>query len=149
MATRATTKKGRFLRLLAETGNVTLAAEAAGVARQTPYKWRDKDSKFAEAWAAAEEEAADRLEAEARRRAVEGVEKPVYQGGHMVGTIREYSDTLLIFLLKGARPEKYKDRQAHEHSGPGGGPVALTLETLQELYANAHSGEAGADAGGA
>jgi hypothetical protein len=27
-----------------------------------------------------------------------------------VGVIREYSDTLLIFLLKGLRPAKYRER---------------------------------------
>ena len=35
-----------------------------------------------------------------------------YQGSQ-VGTVRRYSDTLLIFLLKGRRPEKFKDRVAH------------------------------------
>jgi hypothetical protein len=29
----------------------------------------------------------------------------------------EYSDTLLIFLLKGARPEKYRERADVRHSG--------------------------------
>ncbi len=55
--------------------------------------------------------AADLIEGEAFRRAVHGVEKPTgwYQGkpGAMV---REYSDVLAIFLLKGLRPERYKDR---------------------------------------
>ncbi len=27
-----------------------------------------------------------------------------------MGTIREYSDTLLIFLMKGAMPETYRER---------------------------------------
>ena len=30
---------------------------------------------------------------------------------------RDKSDTLLIFLLKARRPEKYKDRVSTEHSG--------------------------------
>jgi hypothetical protein len=55
--------------------------------------------------------ACDILEAEAHRRAVEGVEKPVgWYKGRPGGYVREYSDVLLIFLLKGLRPEKYKDR---------------------------------------
>jgi hypothetical protein len=49
-----------------------------------------------------------RLEDEAVRRAYEGVERPVFQGGKQVGVVREYSDTLLIFLLKALRPEKYR-----------------------------------------
>ena len=49
-------------------------------------------------------------EVEARRRAVEGVEEPVgWFQGTPGGTVRKYSDTLLIFLLKGARPHKYRD----------------------------------------
>ena len=52
----------------------------------------------------------DAFQEEAHRRAVQGIEKPVYQGGRLVGTVREYSDTLLIFLLKGLRPERYKER---------------------------------------
>ena len=51
--------------------------------------------------------AADILEDEVDRRAVEGVEKPVgWHKGKPGGYVREYSDTLLIFLLKGDRPEK-------------------------------------------
>jgi hypothetical protein len=37
-------------------------------------------------------------------RAVEGVERPVFQRGQQVGTIREYSDRLLMFMLKARRP---------------------------------------------
>jgi hypothetical protein len=67
---------------------------------------------------------ADALEDEANRRAREGVERPVYQGGKFVGAIREFSDTLLIFLLKGLKPEKFRENSHIEHSG------VLTLEQL-------------------
>ena len=33
------------------------------------------------------------------------------------------SDTLMIFMLKARRPEKYKERRASELSGPGGRPI--------------------------
>ena len=57
-----------------------------------------------------------------RRRAVEGVEEPVgWYKGEAGGVVRKYSDTLLIFLLKGRKPEMYRER--YEHSGPGGRPV--------------------------
>lgn len=127
---------------LAETGNVTLAASAAGVNRATPYRWRQDDPDFARAWEDAMEAAADKLEQEAWRRAVEGVEEPVYRGGKLVGTVRKYSDTLLIFLLKGARPHKYQDRVVQQHVGAGGGPVEhkhtldlrqLSVEELRQI----------------
>ena len=112
-----------FLAALAETGNVRRACEAAGVARSRAYELRDSDEAFALDWLRAQEEAADLLEEEARRRAVEGVDEPVFgsmgqgQGSGQVGTVRKYSDTLLIFLMKGANPEKYRDRSEVKHSG--------------------------------
>lgn len=57
------------------------------------------------------EEAADVLEAEARRRAIRGVEVPILYKGIRVDTTVRYSDALLMFLLKGARPGIYRDGQ--------------------------------------
>ncbi|MDI6872472.1 MAG: terminase [Bacillota bacterium] len=145
--TTGTAKKEAFLRALARLGNVSDACRKARVPRRTVYNWKTDDAEFAQAWAEAEETAADALEREARRRAVKGVLKPVYQGGKLAGHVREYSDTLLIFLLKGARPEKYAERVKNEHSGPGGGPVPVTLELLQERYRHAHGGQEAADQG--
>lgn len=54
--------------------------------------------------------AADRLEREAWRRAVEGWEEPVYPKGQLVGTVRLYSDTLLALLLRAARPKRYREQ---------------------------------------
>ena len=90
--------------------------------RQTVYDWRAADPAFAAAWDAALDQAADTMEREAFRRAVEGVEEPVYgrvakDSDGEIGRITKYSDTLLIFLLKGARPEKYRERQQVEHTG--------------------------------
>ena len=93
--------------------------------RASAYEWRDDDPKFAQEWKKAIEVGADLLEEEALRRAVQGVQRPVYQGGRLVGNVREYSDTLLIFLLKGAKPQKYAERTNHNHSGN-----KLTLEQL-------------------
>ncbi|HOS78432.1 MAG TPA: hypothetical protein PLL15_10325 [Syntrophales bacterium] len=62
-----------------------------------------------------------KLEDEAERRAVEGVEEDVFSPhGKKVGKRRVYSDTLLVKLLKATAPEKYADSP----SGAGGG---LTL----------------------
>lgn len=54
------------------------------------------------------------LEDEAHRRAFEGVDKPVFYQGDECGTIREYSDTLAIFLLKAHNPEKYRENSKVE-----------------------------------
>ncbi|NPV80809.1 MAG: hypothetical protein HPY52_11115 [Firmicutes bacterium] len=116
-------KKRAFLAAFGQVGNLTQAAEIAGINRNTHYDWM-QDPEYAEAFEVAKKEAADRLEAEARRRAVEGVEEPVYYQGQVCGTVRRYSDTLLIFLLKGALPDKYKERVANELSA---GDDGLTI----------------------
>lgn len=107
-------KKRAFLAAFAETGNISLSCQAAGVRRSTYYEWTEHDGAFGVALAAAREAAIDKLEEEARRRAVEGVtrETGVYHNGKLIATEVEikYSDTLLIFLLKGLRPEKYRER---------------------------------------
>jgi hypothetical protein len=116
----------RFLVALANSGNVRHAAECIKRSPTTCYNHRQRDPAFAAAWDAAMETAMDIvLEPEAFRRAVQGVEKPVYHLGSQVGTVREYSDTLLIFLMKGWRPDRYKDRREVVHRG--------TLELLQKL----------------
>ena len=126
MASRRTTrtakKQAAFLAELTACGNVSDAATAAGVPRRTAYEWRSADATFAAAWDDAIDVAADTMEREAFRRAVEGVEEPVYgrvgkDSDGEIGRITKYSDTLLIFLLKGARPEKYRERQQVEHTG--------------------------------
>ena len=77
---------------------------------------------FNKLYAEAKEDAIDRLQREGHRRATLGVDEPVYQGGKRVGFIRRYSDRLLEVLLRGLRPEVFRER--HEHTGKGGGPIA-------------------------
>jgi hypothetical protein len=108
--------KIRFLKALADTGNVRLACLSGGVERSWAYRTRDRDKTFGAAWEQALEDAADRLEAEAYRRAVQGVrrERPIFYQGRQVGAemITEYSDGLLTLLLKAHRPERFKDRMS-------------------------------------
>lgn len=99
-----------FLAVLAETCNVGKACQGAGIVRTTAYEWRDTDPDFAAAWDKALKVGVSALEDEAHRRGFEGVDKPVFHQGTACGTIREYSDTLAIFLLKAHDPEKYRER---------------------------------------
>lgn len=133
-------EKGRprqlFLDALARGASIAEAAKAAGVARRTPYKWRDGDSAFDEEWVEAYETGTDVLEDEGMRRARDGVKRPVYHGGKRVGFVTEHSDQLLMFFLRARRSEKYRERQAVEHSGPDGGPIrfmpSLTITVKKE-----------------
>lgn len=132
-------RREEFLEALSHTANITAACAKAKLPRRTAYQWRAAMPDFSAAWDAALELGTDSLEDEAVRRAHEGTLKPVYQGGKKVGTIREYSDTLLIFMLKARRPERFKERLAAEHTGKGGTPIqhehrhALTDEQLEAI----------------
>jgi hypothetical protein len=44
--------------------------------------------------------------------------EPIYQGGRKVGTIRKYSDHLLMMFLKGKRRESFSERV--EQTGANG-----------------------------
>jgi CelD/BcsL family acetyltransferase involved in cellulose biosynthesis len=110
-------KKAAMLAALSELGNVTAAARLVGIHHDTHYQWMKRDPQYAEQVPGVLEQAADLLEAEARRRAVEGVTKPIMYKDEVVTTVQEYSDTLLIFLLKGVRPQKYRELRHTEHTG--------------------------------
>ena len=84
-------RKRAFLAAYAQTGNISAAALAAGTHRSNHYLWLQKDPVYAAEFSNSHEEAVERLESEARRRAVAG------------------SDILLMFLLKAARPSVYRD----------------------------------------
>jgi hypothetical protein len=104
-------KASEFLSVLQETGgNVSRACAAIELTRTRAYEWRAADPLFAAAWDEAVETGTDELEEEARRRAFSGVDEPVFYQGEVCGEIRKYSDTLLIFLLKGRRPDRYRER---------------------------------------
>jgi hypothetical protein len=114
-------RRKRFIEALAESGNVTMAARAAAVSRTGIYAHRGLDDEFAQAWSNAEQVAADRLEAEAWRRGVDGVAEPLVSAGRLVGDadgrplfVQRYSDNLLLALLRAHKPEKFRERAAVE-----------------------------------
>lgn len=82
----------KFFAELKACGNVSAACRAAGVDRRTVYNHKEASAEFAAKWEDAMQEAADILEGEAWSRAMAG------------------SDLLIIFLLKGLRPNIYRER---------------------------------------
>jgi hypothetical protein len=109
-----TKKRDAVLRSLALGNSISAACRSGRICRQTYYRWRDEDEAFGMAVADAIEEGTDRLEDEAKRRAM------------------KQSDTLIIFLLKARRPDKYKDRVEQQHTGKDGGPIVITAMAIAE-----------------
>lgn len=118
----------RFFEVLRAERMVTAACKAAEVGRSTVYDRRRNDEAFRETWDAIEQEITDALEREAFRRSTLGVERVIYHKGEEVGREREFSDTLLIFLLKARKPEVYRENVKVVHSGPSGGPIQTKSE---------------------
>jgi len=88
-----------FLELFGMSMNVVLSAKGAGVDRTTIYRERQRNPNFAAAYEDARQEAIERLEAEAYKRA------------------QNVSDTLLIFLLKSHKPDIYREQYEAKHAG--------------------------------
>lgn len=102
-------RKERFLRVLKETTNPTLAAESIGMSLKWLNKVRKKDSVFSALWEDAIEEGLDLCEAEIKRRGFDGYDEPVYFQGLLVDTQKKYSDKLAIEYMRANRPKKYRD----------------------------------------
>ncbi|HKE24969.1 MAG TPA: hypothetical protein VKB88_21555 [Bryobacteraceae bacterium] len=93
-------KARKFLEAFASTGRVDQSCAIAGYSRETHYQKLKTDEAYRAAFAAAEGRFADVIEAEVVRRAIDCE-----------------SDALLMFLARGAMPNKYRDRASVEHSG--------------------------------
>ena len=91
--------KATFLKTFAQRGNVSTSCKRAKISRETAYQWRKDDAKFHAAWEAAEQDAADSLE------------------DHAWDMAKSGDTTMTIFLLKGLRPEKYRERTVQQHEG--------------------------------
>ncbi len=108
----------RYLAAYAIAGTPTRASQAAGVGVQRHSYWLANDAAYADAFQLASAMAAELLESEARRRALLGYQRPIYQRGVLVGYEQRYSDTLMLALLQANMPAKYgRTSVDHRHSG--------------------------------
>jgi len=104
------------------------AAVTAGTTVRAVRKLAEMHDEFAYAIDAALEAAADKVEAEVRRRAVDGIEKGIYYQGDKVATEMQYSDSLLLALAKAKRRREFGDKA--EISGPGGAPLTVNIRSF-------------------
>lgn len=88
MSDRTEKQYDRFLAELALTGNISEACRIAGLNRRGVYHMREVNSEFAARWAEAIDTYVDRIEREAFRRAVEGIEDPLTHQGRFSYELR-------------------------------------------------------------
>jgi hypothetical protein len=128
-----TPKQKAFLNAYILQPSVRACCEKVKVSPTAFYAWMHKSKDYRMAFEAVKKMGIQTLEDEVVRRALTGVEEPVFnKEGKQVGSRTKYSDSLLMFYLNGNAPEKYKQRNTHEHSGPNGGPM-LTVSLLDDL----------------
>lgn len=141
-------RKRAFLRHLAATGNVTLAAASAGWGPDRARAARKADPAFSEAWDVALEVAADIVDAAIWQRAVHGVEEEVWRMDKegnpvLLNRVTRYSDPLLIHLSKGLKPEKYRERHEVQHEGSKGGVLVVPGTIPLEQWSAAAAAQQG------
>ena len=96
-----------FLSVLAETGSVHLASDAARLTARSAYKLRTRSPAFAAAWNAAQQLAVGRLSAIAFDRALNGRVEQIYRDGELIGERRLPNDRLLTWLLARLDPKRF------------------------------------------
>lgn len=143
-------QKRAFLHAYAEGSTIAKACDLAGVHRLTHYDWLKNDGPELAAYRAAFADARERrfevLEQEARRRAVDGVESTyVGKDGQVYNEIK-YSDTLLIFLMKGEHPEKYRDNYQAQINVQNNFDHFRDMMRLPEVHTKIYEGEVIRDA---
>lgn len=116
----------RFIVSLGHHGNVTWALRAAKLDRGYAYERRGSDQEFGLAWDDARKQGLEVLKDEAWRRAHEGVLEPKFHAGKVVGHVRHYSDSLLMFLIKQSDPT-YREHFDLSLANQGGRPFMFQM----------------------
>lgn len=114
---RVRAQKNVFVRVMAQTGTVTLGCVKAQISRQAAYRWRAKDPQFSRRWDEALDSFLDLIEARGSQLAVEGVLEPVFHEGVIVGHVRKFDGKMIQFMLERRRRSVYRRELALEHSG--------------------------------
>lgn len=127
-------KKAEFLFAYPECFTVISTCKKIGISRSQYLTWVKEDAQFAADYNQAKEAAIELLESEARRRAYNGVTTTRYTKSGEPYDYTEYSDTLMIFLLKAANPQKYRDNSRVEVTGADGGPIQIREVEIIKSY---------------
>ena len=102
-------RKAAYIESLEQDGEHTFARLAVGVCDGTVSNHRRDDAAFDQACEDAQHTYRKKFIDELVRRGVNGVEKPVFHNGEIVGHVTEYSDRLLMEHLK-VIDQRYRDK---------------------------------------
>jgi hypothetical protein len=126
--------KELYCKELARTGLHLRSCEVIGISTQTISVHRRTDAQFDEACIQALQQHRELIEAEIKRRAIDGVEEPVYGKGNdsgvPIGHIRRYSDQLLALYAK-RHIKEYRDSIKADQRVTGS--LEVGLEVLRQL----------------
>ena len=104
LAVEATARWNKFLNVLERVGIISQACKETKISLSVYYAKYNKSEKFRRVVDEALMNSTQILRDEAMKRAVYGVDKPIWYKGVRVGTDKVYSDSLLLALLKSRDP---------------------------------------------
>jgi len=134
-------KLNKVIAELAKHGNVSSALRAASASRAWVYEKRQIDQEFADAFEDARTCGLEVLKDEAHRRAYAGVVREVWHQGEVVGEEVNYSDSLLMFLIKQSDPS-YREHFKIDHGNASGRPFLFQMSLHADAVADAQGGVA-------
>lgn len=128
----------RFLELCAEHGpHITRHCHALGIVPATELRHRRNDDEYGAAYEDMVEIWRAKVEAETIRRAMIGIEEPVFYQGNEVGKVRKFSDHLLLAILKRYDPA-YREKTQVDLNVAGGvlvvGPSTASHEEWEAQH---------------
>ena len=136
-----------FLNQLVESGgNIGKALNGIPITRYQLTKYAKEHSAFNTRFNDALDLGLDALEDEAKRRGFDGVEEAVYHKAKKIGVKRNYSDTLLKFILAGRRKKIYGKETRLKLEG-GDSPIDLNSlpDSIKEKLAEIQNRKAEAE----
>jgi len=129
-------KQRVFIRVLAETGRVSLAAKATGNTLAAFYYLRNQPQgeSFAKAWARALDFGVGRVIDLLVDHAINGTPEYVYHNGHLVGERRRFDHRLMMWLVAHHNPRKYAVSGGLMHAVYGGAAGAARMKRLKREW---------------
>lgn len=118
-------RRALFLHNLTRTGLLMRSALRAGLNPSTLSIARKTDPEFEAEVTEALERHAELIDAEIDRRGRLGVDKPVFHQGVKCGSVKQYSDALLLARAKARMPDAYRERAGIDVSVGAGGVLVV------------------------